>query len=52
MDDYDYISPVQEGQLFNITMTLRQGDDWFRTKIDLGKFGTTNPKLLGDMQNR
>ena len=54
MDDYGYIKPVQEGStpVNNITDDPAQRDTTdFATKIDFGaNYGTTNPKLLKDMQ--
>ena len=54
MDDYGYIKPVQEGStpVNNITDNPDQRDTAdFATKIDFGaNYGTTNPKLLKDMQ--
>lgn len=54
MDHYGYIKPVQEGStpVNNITDNPAQRDTTdFATKIDFGaNYGTTNPKLLKDMQ--
>ena len=54
MDDYGYIKPVQEGStpVNNITDNSEQRDTAdFATKIDFGaNYGTTNPKLLDDIQ--
>lgn len=54
MDDYGYIKPVQEGStpVNNITDNPEQRDTAdFATKIDFGaNYGTTNPKMLDDIQ--
>ena len=54
MDDYGYIKPVQEGStpVNNITDNSDQRDTAdFATKIDFGaNYGTTNPKMLDDIQ--
>jgi len=54
MDNYGYIKPVQEGStpVNNITDNSDQRDTTdFATKIDFGaNYGTTNPKMLDDIQ--
>lgn len=54
MDNYGYIKPVQEGStpVNNITDNSDQRDTAdFATKIDFGaNYGTTNPKMLDDIQ--